>query len=201
VEMFETLTGFKFIGEKIQQFQDTGSHTFLFGFEESYGFLSSTFVRDKDGVNASMLIAEVACACAAQGITLYDYVQSIFAEYGYFVEKVVSVTLPGKEGLGRMKEIMAGLRSNPPAEICGMKVTAVRDYKTGLRTANGVAEPTGLPTSDVLYFELENGNWVCVRPSGTEPKIKLYVNTNAADKATAEQLNADLRVASEALLK
>ena len=201
VEMFETLTGFKFIGEKIQQFQDTGSHTFLFGFEESYGFLSSTFVRDKDGVNASMLIAEVACACAAQGITLYDYVQSIFAEYGYFVEKVVSVTLPGKEGLGRMKEIMAGLRQNPPAEICGMKVTAVRDYKTGLRTANGVSAPTGLPTSDVLYFELENGNWVCVRPSGTEPKIKLYVNTNAADKATAEQLNADLRVASEALLK
>ena len=98
-----------------------------------------------------------------------------------------------------MKEIMAGLRTNPPAEICGMKVTAVRDYKTGLRTANGVSEPTGLPTSDVLYFELENGNWVCVRPSGTEPKIKLYVNTNAADKATAEQLNADLRVASEAL--
>ena len=117
------------------------------------------------------------------------------------MEKVGSVTLPGKEGLGRMKEIMAGLRENPPAEICGMKVTAVRDYKTGLRTANGVAEPTGLPTSDVLYFELENGNWVCVRPSGTEPKIKLYVNTNAADKATAEQLNADLRVASEALLK
>ncbi|MBQ7848411.1 MAG: phospho-sugar mutase [Clostridia bacterium] len=201
VTMFETLTGFKFIGEKIQQFQDTGSHTFLFGFEESYGFLSSTFVRDKDGVNASMLIAEVACACAAQGITLYDYVQSIFAEYGYFVEKVVSVTLPGKEGLGRMKEIMAGLRENPPAELCGMKVTAVRDYKKGTRTADGKVEPTGLPTSDVLYFELENGNWLCVRPSGTEPKIKLYINTNAADKAAAEALNVELKAAAEALLK
>ena len=200
VEMFETLTGFKFIGEKIQQFQDTGSHTFLFGFEESYGFLSSTFVRDKDGVNASLLIAEVACACAAQGITLYDYVQSIFREYGYFVEKVVSKTLPGKDGLTRMKEIMKELRENPPKELCGMKVTAVRDYLKGTRTADGKVEPTGLPKSDVLYFELEKGNWVCVRPSGTEPKIKLYVNTNASDKADAEKLNADLRAASEALL-
>ena len=200
VEMFETLTGFKFIGEKIQQFQDTGSHTFLFGFEESYGFLSSTFVRDKDGVNASLLIAEVACACAAQGITLYDYVQSIFREYGYFVEKVVSKTLPGKDGLTRMKEIMKDLRENPPKELCGMKVTAVRDYLKGTRTADGKVEPTGLPKSDVLYFELEKGNWVCVRPSGTEPKIKLYVNTNASDKADAEKLNADLRVASEVLL-
>jgi len=151
-------------------------------------------------VNASLLIAEVACACAAQGITLYDYVQSIFAEYGYFVEKVVSVTLPGKEGLGRMKEIMAGLRANPPAELAGLKVTAVRDYLKGTRVAGGVEEPTGLPTSDVLYFELEGGNWVCVRPSGTEPKIKLYVNSNAMDKDGANKINAELRAASEALL-
>ena len=200
VEMFEVLTGFKFIGEKIQQFQDTGSHTFLFGFEESYGFLSSTFVRDKDGVNASLLIAEMAAACQAEGVTLYDKVQEIFQKYGYYVEKVVSVTLPGKEGLGRMKEIMAGLRQNPPAEINGLKVTAVRDYLKGTRTENGVETPTGLPTSDVLYFELEGGNWVCVRPSGTEPKIKLYVNTNAKDKEAAEKLNAELRAASEKLL-
>ena len=200
VDMFETLTGFKFIGEKIQQFQDTGSHTFLFGFEESYGFLSSTFVRDKDGVNASLLISEVACSCQAQGITLYDMVQEIFAKYGYFVEKVVSVTLPGKEGLSRMKEIMAGLRQNPPAEIAGLKVTAVRNYLKGIRTEGGVEAPTGLPTSDVLYFELEGGNWVCVRPSGTEPKIKLYVNTNAQSKEAAEQLNVQLREASEKLL-
>ena len=157
-------------------------------------------MRDKDGVNASLLIAEVACACAAQGITLYDYVQSIFREYGYFVEKVVSKTLPGKDGLTRMKEIMKDLRENPPKELCGMKVTAVRDSLKGTRTADGKVEPTGLPKSDVLYFELEKGNWVCVRPSGTEPKIKLYVNTNASDKADAEKLNANLRVASEALL-
>ena len=200
VKMFETLTGFKFIGEKIQQFMDSGDYSFLFGFEESYGFLSSTFVRDKDGVNASLLISEVACACMAEGITLYDRMQQIFHEYGFYVEKVVSTTLPGKNGLSRMKEIMAGLRDNPPAEIGGMKVTAVRDYLSGVRKQNGVAEPTGLPTSDVLYFELEKGCWVCVRPSGTEPKIKLYVNTNATDQAEAERLNAVLCDASQALM-
>ena len=200
VTMFETLTGFKFIGEKIQQFQDSGDYTFLFGFEESYGFLSSTFVRDKDGVNASLLIAEVAAACKAEGITLYDRVQEIFAKYGYFVEKVVSKTLPGKDGLTRMKEIMKELRANPPKEIGGMKVTAVRDYLKGVRVAEGGEEPTSLPASDVLYFELEGGCWVCVRPSGTEPKIKLYVNSNAMDKAEAQRLNETLRQASEALM-
>ena len=200
VTMFEVLTGFKFIGEKIQQFMDAGDHTFLFGFEESYGFLSSTFVRDKDGVNASLLISEVACACMAEGITLYDRVQEIFRQYGYYVENVVSTTLPGKDGLSKMKTIMAGLRANPPKEIAGMKVTAVRDYLSGVRTADGKQEPTGLPTSDVLYFELEKGCWVCVRPSGTEPKIKLYVNTNAPEKAAAEALNRDLGEASKALL-
>ena len=200
IKMYEVLTGFKFIGEKIQQFQDSGEHTFLFGFEESYGFLSSTFVRDKDGVNASLLISEVACACMAEGITLYDRVQEIFKEYGYFVEKVVSTTLPGKDGLTRMKEIMTGLREDPPKEIGGMKVTAVRDYLKGIRVCNGETEKTGLPASDVLYFELENGCWVCVRPSGTEPKIKLYVNTNDKDKAKAEQLNAMLCEASQKLM-
>ena len=201
VAMFETLTGFKFIGEKIQQFQDTGSHTFLFGFEESYGFLSSTFVRDKDGVNASLLIAEVAAACKAEGITLYDRLQQIYAEFGYYVEKVVSKTLPGKDGLTLMKKIMCDLRANPPKELAGKKVLAVRDYLTGVRTCGGKEEPTGLPASNVLYYELEGGNWVCVRPSGTEPKIKLYVNSNAADKAEAEALNEKLREASEKLLE
>ena len=200
VAMFETLTGFKFIGEKIQQFMDAGDHTFLFGFEESYGFLSSTFVRDKDGVNASLLVSEVACACMDAGITLYDRVQEIFAEYGYYIEKVVSTTLPGKDGLARMKEIMSGLRAKPPKEIGGLAVTAIRDYLKGTRESNGKTEPTGLPESDVLYFELEGGNWVCVRPSGTEPKIKLYVNANDRDRETAEKLNATLCEASRQLL-
>ena len=200
ISIFETLTGFKFIGEKIQQFMDRGDHTFLFGFEESYGFLSSTFVRDKDGVNASLLVSEVACACMAEGITLYDRVQQIFREYGYYVDNVVSTTLPGKDGLTRMKGIMARLRADPPKEIAGLKVTAVRDYLKGVRTADGREEPTGLPVSDVLYFELEKGNWVCVRPSGTEPKIKLYVNANDPDRETAEKLNEKLCEASKALM-
>lgn len=201
VTMFETLTGFKFIGEKIQQFQDTGDYTFLFGFEESYGFLSSTFVRDKDGVNASLLITEVAAACEEEGITLYDRMQEIFEKYGYYLEKVVSITLPGIDGVARMKSIMKSLRENPPTEIAGMKVTAVRDYLKGTRTDAEGEQPTGLPQSDVLYFELERGCWVCIRPSGTEPKIKLYVNTNAATKPEAEALNEELRKASEALVK
>ena len=200
VRMFEVLTGFKFIGEKIQQFQDSGDYTFQFGFEESYGFLSSTFVRDKDGVNASLLVTEVAAACEEEGITLYDRVQQIFQEYGYFVEKVVSTTLPGKDGLTRMKEIMTDLRENPPKEIGGLKVTAVRDYLKGIRTEGDRQEPTGLPQSDVLYFELENGNWVCVRPSGTEPKIKLYVNTNDKDPDASKALNEKLCEASKALM-
>ena len=117
------------------------------------------------------------------------------------MEKVVSATLPGKDGLTKMKEIMAGLRENPPAEIGGMKVTAVRDYQKGIRTADGKSEPTGLPASNVLYFELEGGCWVCVRPSGTEPKIKLYVNTNAKDRAEAGRLNETLCEASQALMR
>ena len=200
VAMFETLTGFTFIGEKIQQFMDAGDHTFLFGFEESYGFLSSTFVRDKDGVNASLLVSEVACACMDAGITLYDRVQETYAEYGSYIEKVVSTTLPGKDGLARMKEIMSGLRAKPPKEIGGLAVVAIRDYLKGTRESNGKTEPTGLPESDVLYFELEGGNWVCVRPSGTEPKIKLYVNANDRDRETAEKLSATLCEASRQLL-
>ncbi len=201
VEMFDTLTGFKFIGELIQQFEDTGSHTFLFGFEESYGYLSSTFVRDKDGVNASLLLAEVAAACKAEGITLYDRVQDIFKRYGYYVEKVVSKTLPGKDGLTKMQEIMDGLRKNPPRELAGIPIVSQRDYLTGMRTdMAGNSTQMGLPESDVLYYELNGGHWVCVRPSGTEPKIKLYVNTCAGEETVSQALNDALIRSSEALL-
>ncbi len=201
VEMFDTLTGFKFIGELIQQFEDTGSHTFLFGFEESYGYLSSTFVRDKDGVNASLLLAEAAAACKAEGITLYDRVQDIFRRYGYYVEKVVSKTLPGKDGLAKMQEIMASLRKNPPGELAGIPILAQRDYLTGIKTdAAGNKSQMGLPESDVLYYELSGGHWVCVRPSGTEPKIKLYVNTCAGKENASQALNDALIRSSEALL-
>ena len=203
VQLFDTLTGFKFIGEKIQQFEDTGSHTFLFGFEESYGYLSSTFVRDKDGVNASLLIAEVAAACKAEGITMYDRVQEIFKEYGFYVENVVSKTLPGKDGVQKMQGIMAALRQNPPSKLGALSIKAVRDYASGIRTdtVTGQKKEMGLPISDVLYFELDGGHWVCIRPSGTEPKIKLYVNTRAKEEAEAHTLNEALQKASEALLQ
>jgi phosphoglucomutase len=201
VTMYDTLTGFKFIGELIQQFEDTGSHTFLFGFEESYGYLSSTFVRDKDGVNASLLLAEAAVACKAEGITLYDRVQDIFKRYGYYVEKVVSKTLPGKDGLEKMQKIMDQLRQNPPRELAGIPILAQRDYLTGIRTdTQGNKKHMGLPESDVLYYELSGGHWVCIRPSGTEPKIKLYVNTCAREENESQALNDTLIRSSEELL-
>jgi len=201
LECFDTLTGFKWIANKIQQFEDTGSNTFVFGFEESYGFLSSTFVRDKDGVNASLLIAEAAAWAKSQGKTLYDILQEIYKTYGYYVEKVVSVTLPGKDGLAKMQKIMKNLRANPPKELAGTKVLAVRDYLAGTRTdAEGNVGTVDLPKSDVLYFELEGDAWVCIRPSGTEPKIKLYVNTNAKDHETSQAQNDALVEACKALL-
>ena len=202
VAMIDVLTGFKFIAEQIQHFEETGEHTFLFGFEESYGFLSSTFVRDKDAVNASLLVTELALYLRTQDRTLWDELQRIFEKYGHSVEHISSVTLPGKDGVAKMKQIMAGLRANAPKSLAGLSVLAVRDYKTGLRTdADGETAQMGLPVSDVLYYELEGRNWVCVRPSGTEPKIKLYVNTRAASTGAALDLNAALEKAAQAQLK
>ena len=181
---------------------DKGDHTFIFGFEESYGFLSSTFVRDKDGVNASLLIAEAAAWAKTQGKTLYDILQEIYKTYGYYVEKVVSVTLPGKDGVVKMKEIMKNLRENPPKTLAGKNVLAVRDYLVGTRTdAQGNVTSAGLPKSDVLYFELTGGEWVCIRPSGTEPKIKLYVNTNAKTQDVSAKENSELVEACKALMQ
>ncbi|MBQ8128761.1 MAG: phospho-sugar mutase [Clostridia bacterium] len=198
---FDTLTGFKWIANKIQQFEENGDYTFLFGFEESYGFLSSTFVRDKDGVNASLLIAEAAAWAKSQGKTLYDILQEIYKTYGYYVEKVVSVTLPGKDGLAKMQEIMKSLRANPPKDLAGKPILAVRDYLADTRTAaDGTVTAAGLPKSDVLYFELEGGDWVCIRPSGTEPKIKLYVNTNDKDEQAAHAANDALVEACKKML-
>ena len=203
VELFDTLTGFKFIGEKIQQFEDEKSHTFLFGFEESYGFLSSTFVRDKDGVNASLLIAEAAAYYRTKGKTLCDVMQEIFQTYGYYLEHVESTTLPGIDGLKVMGEIMSRVRENPPAEIGGVKVAHVKDYLRGTDTelATGAVAKLDYPKSDVLYFAMEGGHFVCVRPSGTEPKIKLYVNVNDRDETKAKELLQHLTEEARKLLK
>lgn len=203
VALFDTLTGFKFIGEKIQQFEDTGSHTFLFGFEESYGYLSSTFVRDKDGVNASLLIAEAAAYYKAQGKTLSDVMNEIFETYGYYLENVISTTMPGVDGLKLMAEAMARIRREPPREIAGVRVLDVLDIQAGTKTtlATGAVEKLPYPESDVLYFAMEGGHFVCVRPSGTEPKIKLYVNVNHPVRPEAEKLLAAITAEAEKLLK
>ena len=160
-ELFDVLTGFKFIAEKIQQFEETGSHTFEFGFEESYGFLSGTDVRDKDGVNAVMLIAEAACYYKKMDMTLVDAIEALYKKYGVFGERTVSITLPGKDGVAKMQAIMRALREAPLTQVGPSRVMSTRDYM--------MSEPK----SDVLYCTLEQG-WACVRPSGTEPKIKIY---------------------------
>ena len=200
VAMYDVLTGFKFIGEKIQMFEETGKHTFLFGFEESFGYLSGTKVRDKDGVNASLLLCEAACACMERGETLYDALQALYKKYGYFVEKGVSITLPGKDGVEKIKSMMQSLQENPPAQLGGYAVTAVRDFNKATRTENGVEAPMDFPKSNVLYFEIEGGNWVCVRPSGTEPKIKLYIATRGETEDEANAINAALTEALKKLM-
>lgn len=202
VALFDTLTGFKFIGEKIQQFEDDHSHTFLFGFEESYGYLSGTFVRDKDGVNASLLIAEAAVYYKAQGKTLSDVMEEIFKTYGYYLEHVESASMPGMDGVKKMNEIMAAMRLNPPKAIGGVQVSAVLDILKGTKvTADGTTEKLAYPESDVLYFALSGGGFVCVRPSGTEPKIKLYVNISHKNKEKAEALLKEVADSARKLLE
>jgi phosphoglucomutase len=190
VKLIKVLTGFKYIAEQIQLFEDTGCNTFMFGFEESFGYLSGTDVRDKDGVNACLLIAEAACWYKKMyNKTLVDAIDMLYEQYGYYGDKVASFVLPGKDGLEKMKNVMAGLRNNPPWAFAGEKVVAMRDYQSSLRvTADLQTEILTLPKSNVLFFELENGSWICVRPSGTEPKIKLYVNAVSDDPAKTEKM-------------
>ncbi len=176
VEMKEVLTGFKFIGEKIKESEETGIGTYLFGFEESYGCLAGTYARDKDAVVASMLIAEMALYYREQGLSLYDQLRNIYKKYGYYNEFVVSVTMEGIEGIEKIKSIMEEVRANPPKTVGGKKVLAVRDYSksTRIEVESGKTEEILLPKSNVIYLELEDKNNFIIRPSGTEPKIKLY---------------------------
>ncbi len=193
VKLIKVLTGFKYIAEQIHIFETTGCNTFMFGFEESFGYLSGTDVRDKDGVNACMLIAEAASWYKKMyNKTLVDAIEMLYEKYGYYGDKVASFVLPGKDGLEKMQHTMAALRENPPKDFAGEKVVAVRDYQTSVRTTcDGETETLTLPKSNVMYFELENKAWVCVRPSGTEPKIKLYVNAVSDNpEKTQELLNA-----------
>ena len=176
VKLFDVLTGFKYIGEKIKQFEETGDYTFVFGFEESYGCLSGTYARDKDAVVASMLVAELTAFYKNQGKTLYDGLIELYEKYGYYREGITSITLKGIEGVEKIKYIMDTLRKNPPKDFIGNNVMWLRDYTKNEFTnlITGETEKNILPSSNVLHYTLENGDWVCVRPSGTEPKIKIY---------------------------
>lgn len=198
-KMVDVLTGFKFIAEKIEQYEEDHSQTFMFGFEESYGYLVKSFVRDKDAIQVLVLLAEVAAYYKKQGKTLYDGLQDIFAEYGFYKEKTISVTLSGIEGSQKIKELMAKFREEAPKEFAGTAVVKTEDFKelTSV-SADGHVEKLATPPSDVLKYFLEDGSWIAIRPSGTEPKIKFYVATKAASD---EEANSKLASFEEAVNK
>ena len=194
VNLIEVLTGFKFIGQQILGFENSGKGTYLFGFEESYGCLIGTYARDKDAIVATMALCEAAAYYKTQGKTLWDAMIDMYEEFGYYKDAIQSVTLKGIEGLQKIQDIMNTLRENPPAEFAGLKVVAARDYKKDTITdlATGAVKPTGLPSSNVLYYELTDDAWVCVRPSGTEPKVKFYYGVKGTSLEDADAKSEEM---------
>ncbi|MDO4262266.1 MAG: phospho-sugar mutase [Eubacteriales bacterium] len=203
VDVIEVLTGFKYIGEQIKFFEETGSHTYLFGYEESYGCLVGTHARDKDAVVAVMALCEAAAYYKEQGLTLWDQMLRIYEKYGFYKEDLVSVTMKGVDGAERISRILADMRENPPKQIGEYRVLAVRDYDRDVRTdlATGETSSTRLPRSNVLYYELERGAWCCVRPSGTEPKVKFYMGVRKESLPAAEAALAGLKKAMTELVE
>ena len=187
VEMFNVLTGFKFIGEVIKNHEATGEGSYIFGFEESYGYLKGTYARDKDAVVATMLICEMTAYYHAKGMTLYDALEGLYEKYGFCLERNVEIYMEGVEGPAKMAALLDGMRKNTPSELGGVKVVTFGDYKaqTFTNVESGEKTSTELPSSNVLSFKLENGDVVIVRPSGTEPKVKFYFMVSAADQDTA----------------
>lgn len=177
IRIFNVLTGFKFIGEVIKKLEVTGHDNYLLGFEESYGYLKGTYARDKDAVVATMLIAEMAAYYRVRGMTLADALESLYNRYGYYMEASKSIVMDGLDGVERMRELMNSLRNDPPVNICGHDVVEFRDYlsDTVKKKGSDIVESTNLPSSDVLYFILDNGDRLVIRPSGTEPKVKVYM--------------------------
>ena len=206
VKLIEVLTGFKFIGQQILGFENTGVGTYLFGFEESYGCLIGTHARDKDAIVATMALCEAAAYYKTQGKTLWDAMIDMYDKYGYYKDDVKSITLKGIEGLAKIQEILDGLRNETPAQIGTYKVLSARDYKldTIKDMATGEVKPTGLPKSNVLYYDLTDDAWLCVRPSGTEPKVKFYYGvkgTSLEDAAKkSEELGAEVLAMIDARL-
>ncbi len=203
VELIEVLTGFKFIGQKILGFEESGKGTYLFGFEESYGCLIGTHARDKDAIVATMALCEAAAYYKTQGKTLWDAMIDMYEKYGYYKDDIVAITLKGMEGLDKIQNALKTLRENPPAEIGGYKVLSVRDYQadTIKDLSTGEVTGTGLPSSNVLYYDLEGDVWVCVRPSGTEPKLKVYYGVKGSSLTDADAKSADLGVAIKAIIE
>ena len=187
-KMVNVLTGFKFIAEQIKNYEETNAHTFMFGFEESYGYLVQPFVRDKDAIQAVLLLTEVAAHFKSEGKTLYDGLQALYEKYGYFLEKTISVTVQGLEGPAKIKALLDGLRKEVPSNFGGIKVALAQDFSVNQQVdAQGVVSEIGLPTSNVLKYILEDGSWIAVRPSGTEPKIKFYMGVKAATQEEAQE--------------
>ena len=187
-KMVNVLTGFKFIAEQIKNYEETNAHTFMFGFEESYGYLVQPFVRDKDAIQAVLLLTEVAAHFKSEGKTLYDGLQALYEKYGYFLEKTISVTVQGLEGPAKIKALLDGLRKEVPSNFGGIKVAVAQDFAVNQQVdSEGVTSEIGLPTSNVLKYILEDGSWIAVRPSGTEPKIKFYMGVKATTQEEAEE--------------
>ena len=203
IGMKEVLTGFKFIGEKIKESEETGVGTYLFGFEESYGYLKGTYARDKDAVVATMLIAEMALYYQEKGSSIFEQMDKIYKKYGYYKEQVVSVTLEGIEGLAKIKSTMDKIRSNPPKSVAGKKVIAIRDYLTSERVDLKTGEKSEilLPQSNVIYLELEDQNNFIIRPSGTEPKIKVYCLMKGETEEEANELLEKVKADVDAIVK
>ncbi|MHC5268099.1 phospho-sugar mutase [Enterococcus sp. LJL98] len=196
VEMINVLTGFKFIAEKIQQYEEDHSHTFMFGFEESYGYLVKPFVRDKDAIQALVLFAEVAAYYKKQGKTVYDALEKIFETFGHFAEKTISVTMSGQEGSAQIAALMKKFRQQAPQSFADVAVTQTEDFKELTKlTADGRIEKLTTPPSDVLKYVLADESWIAVRPSGTEPKMKFYIGVKAKTQAAANQKIAALETA------
>ena len=197
IDFIEVLTGFKYIGEQIRNFEATGSHEYLFGFEESYGCLVGTHARDKDAITAVMILCEAAAYYKKHGLTLWDQMIKIYEKYGFYKEGISTITLKGADGAQKIQELMNRIRNNPPKKLGDYKVLSFRDYKTGkiIDYKTGKESETGLPTSNVLYYDLEDNGWCCVRPSGTEPKVKFYIGVKGKSMEDAEKKLNNLKSA------
>lgn len=201
IKMVDVLTGFKFIAEKIKQYEMDHTQTFLFGFEESYGYLVKPFVRDKDAIQALVLVAEVAAFYKKQGKTMYDGLQDIYATYGYYEEKTISVTLAGIEGSAKIKALMAKFREEAPIEFAGISVASMEDFDASQRIySDGKVETIDMPAANVLKYSLADGSWIAIRPSGTEPKIKFYIAAVASSAVEVDKKVAEFEKTIQTLI-